>query len=418
MGKAYLGVSDDASAITWNPAGLISHDKPIVGLSYTMLRPRGSFVEANGAKYDFTNSYSNLTYLSFLSPVRIRGHQFVLAASYSQTFEDFYQGSFDQKIDDRPHDVYSDAPYDYRAVATTVYHANPYVINFGFGTPVSERMDVGASINVATGKAVSSSRISQYGSGYRAIDRLGQEVFRDSSQSSLDSTSFSGVNFTLGGKYENENLTVGMVVKTGYSLKLNTDGKYSDSVRYNGQLKSGGTVFIDDQVTKYNLPWVFGFGFGYKMQPNWILALDLEYRGYASTKGKVRTSIMIGSGGNNEEVFTEFDPRFYDCFVVRTGTEFLWTTNSTIFPIVPLRFGLGYVPVPAPSISPNGTTEQNTMYQVSAGTGVRWNQIWLDLSYVYSTLDQTSATSYNGLLQQGEINGRDHRMNLTFTGYF
>lgn len=418
MGKAYLGVADDASSITWNPAGLVSHDKPILGLSYAMAKPRGSFQDVSGTEFKVTDNFNNLTYLAFLSPVRVRGHQFVLAASYSQLAEDFLYGNFDQSIPNRPHELVPNATYDYRAIAYSSYHANPYVLNFGFGTPVSERIDMGASINVYTGKAVQRNRVDQRSTGYEAIDRLLQEVTRDSSQALLDSTKFSGINFTLGGKYEQEKLTIGAIIRTGFSLKAMTDRKASDSVWYNNQLKTGTTVYFDDQLTKYNIPWIFGAGIGYKLKPNWLLALDAEYRGYASTKAKVRTSIKIGSGGNNEEIFTEIDPQFYDCFVIRTGTEYVWTTNNTIFPIVPLRAGVAYVPLPTPEVTVDGDRSQTTMLQLTAGTGVRWSQIWLDLSYVYSTYDQESETVFNGILEAGTINNRSHRLNLTFTGYF
>ncbi|MBK7143463.1 MAG: outer membrane protein transport protein [bacterium] len=420
MGRAYFGIADDASSITWNPAGLVSHDKPILGFSYVTAKPHGTFQEAgaNGTEFKVNESFGNFAYLAFVSPVRIRGHQFVLAASYSQTSEDFLYGYFEQRDTNRAHDVLPTETYKYQALGSTEYHANPYVINFGFGTPVSEKIDIGVSLNVYTGKSVLRNRIDQASYEYEAIDRLLQEVDRDSSQAILDSTSFSGVNFTLAGKYKKDKLSIGAVVRTGFSLKTMADRKLSDSIWYNGQLKSGNTLYLDDQLTKYNIPWIFGVGFGYQMSENWLLALDAEYRGYASTKAKVRTSIKIGSGGNNEEIFTEIDPMFYDCFVVRTGTEYLLKLNSSIFPIVPLRAGVAYVPLPTPQLMVDSSTEKMTMYQLTAGTGVRWSQIWLDLSYVYTTYDQKTETVYNGLLEKGTVYNRAHRLNLTFTGYF
>ncbi|MCM2272081.1 MAG: outer membrane protein transport protein [candidate division Zixibacteria bacterium] len=418
MGKAFIGVADDASALTWNPAGLVGHEKPILGLSLATSRPRGSFKYMNGNSYDFTESYNNLTYLSFLSPVRIRGHQFVLSAAYSQTFEDYEQVNFDQAANDVPHELLFGETYDYRAIIMSQHHANPYIINFGFGTPVSPALDLGASINIYSGRAVTRSQVKQMSYEYEAIDRLNQEVTRDSTQSSLDTASFSGMNFTFAGKWHRNKLALGFVVRSAHSFEALSDIKLSDTVRYNGQLKTGGTVYLDDQLIKYELPWIFGAGMGYKMTENWLLAFDAEYRGYASTKIKRRTSIRIGSGGNNEEIFEEFDPQFYNCFVFRAGTEYLWNTGKSAFPIVPLRFGLGYVPIPTPSVTIDGDREQVTQYQVSAGTGVRWSQIFLDLSYGYSTRNTNAETVFNGIVESGEINSRTHRLNLTFTGYF
>lgn len=420
MGKAFFAVSDDASALTWNPAGLVGHDKPILGLSLTSSRPRGSFNYVNGNEYDFTESYSNLTYLSFLSPLRIRGHEFVFSGSYSQSFEDYSQTNWDRSINDVPHDspYFFGETYDYRTIGIIQHHANPYTINLGFGTPVSEVIDIGAAINIYTGRAITNAVINQYSFEYEAIDRLGQEVTRDSTQSLLDTASFSGMNFTFASKWQREKLAIGLVVRSGFSFESMSDYKLSDSVRYNDQFKGGGTIYLDDQLVKYELPWIFGAGVAYKVKDNWLLALDAEYRGYSSTKQMVRTSILIGSGGNNEEIFEEVDPQFYDCFVVRTGTEYLWNTGGTLFPVVPLRFGLAYIPVPTPSLTVDGDLEQKTMYQITAGTGVRWSQIWLDLSYVYSMRDENGYVIYNDVAEFGEMNNRTHRLNFTFTGYF
>src|SRR3990170_7892085 len=43
MGNAYLGVADDISSISWNPAGLYKLESTILALSYTNLSPKGEF---------------------------------------------------------------------------------------------------------------------------------------------------------------------------------------------------------------------------------------------------------------------------------------------------------------------------------------------------------------------------------------
>jgi hypothetical protein len=47
MGNAFLGVSDDISAITWNPAGLYRPDdqysQPVVGLGYKSVSSKATF---------------------------------------------------------------------------------------------------------------------------------------------------------------------------------------------------------------------------------------------------------------------------------------------------------------------------------------------------------------------------------------
>src|SRR3989304_126361 len=43
MGKAFLAVSDDVSALSWNPAGLYGQEKPMLGFSYGAFAPKTDF---------------------------------------------------------------------------------------------------------------------------------------------------------------------------------------------------------------------------------------------------------------------------------------------------------------------------------------------------------------------------------------
>ncbi len=58
MGNAYLGVSDDVSGVSWNPAGIYAIEKPVLGVSYASLAPRGA---ANAVRLD---NYTNLEHTS------------------------------------------------------------------------------------------------------------------------------------------------------------------------------------------------------------------------------------------------------------------------------------------------------------------------------------------------------------------
>jgi len=43
MGQAFLAVSDDGTAGSWNPAGLYIHEKTLMVFSYSFLMPRGNY---------------------------------------------------------------------------------------------------------------------------------------------------------------------------------------------------------------------------------------------------------------------------------------------------------------------------------------------------------------------------------------
>lgn len=425
MGNAFIGVSNDVSALTWNPAGLTAHDRPTLGLAWGSFRPRGGeTILGTGAEleYDYNGSFSNLTFASFLAPVRIRGQQFVLAGAYTQTLEDFWGNNSDILYEDMPHDVLHGIVNDINYSLRDAYHAAPMMINLGLATSINPKIDAGLAINIYNGKAslerVATSTIDDY----IAVDRQGQSVLRVATSSRLDTSSYSGVNFSLGLKYKATKWTAGLLVKSGFALEDLQDQKYGDTVRYNGQVSQGRSYFVDDVLVKYNIPWVFGAGFGYNIRENWLWALDAEYRGFSGKTVEVRTVVRFRSGGEKEEVFEEYDPQWYNVFTVRTGTEYLLNTNSRLFPVVPLRAGFALVPIPTPDFDYNIVDDTTivptarrsvSMYRLSAGTGVHWSQIHLDVAYTYSVSDRegTSDLSY-------EIRNRNHRLNFMFTGYF
>ena len=59
-----------------------------------------------------------------------------------------------------------------------------------------------------------------------------------------------------------------------------------------------------------------------------------------------------------------------------------------------------------------GNLERSTGYSLSAGTGIHWTYIKLDVAYTYSSFDLT----YDFADQ--EFRSRNHQFNMMFTGYF
>ena len=69
-------------------------------------------------------------------------------------------------------------------------------------------------------------------------------------------------------------------------------------------------------------------------------------------------------------------------------------------------------------------SDQVTGFSFSLGTGIRWSQIILDLAYTYSSFEQdiyVSEVDGGGdpiTVIRSKNEWKNHRLNLTFTGYF
>jgi long-subunit fatty acid transport protein len=170
-------------------------------------------------------------------------------------------------------------------------------------------------------------------------------------------------------------------------------------------------MYFDNLLAKYDMPLMVGAGVAFRASENLLLAADAEYRHFSGGKINLRDSLRIDPGGHNEEYFTKFDPKWNNVFVVRLGGEYLRRTGIGL---IPVRAGLGYVPVPSPNVDISGGTSTVVNYDLSLGTGIHWSQIHLDWAYTYSTADRETADSFATVAEKN----RNHHFNFTFTGFF
>lgn len=439
MGKAFIGLSDDVTGGSWNPAGLYMHDSPKLGLSYGMLAPRGKTSTtyfSNFSSQDHTGTFNKITSLNFLAPIRIKGHKFVGSFNYTRNYDEFTTQAYEVI---RVLPPYIPVPSfglflineDTLNYSTSNYFTEMegglYTVNIGFGTRLYKDFSFGVSTNIYTGRVV------ELTYSVDSLDNV-QTEFVTFNQNALyvlegrvlDSIGFTGVNFNIGLKYNGEKLTAGLLMRTPLSLGANNEMTSSQALYVNGNLITdrSGTMLspkINPPHTKYEMPMMLAAGFGYKVAENLLVALDLEYRGFSSSTVKVRDSLIISSTGDNVEFFTDLDPdtliqmQWKDAFVVRLGGEYMFSTD---FGQIPLRGGFGYVPVPASSIELNNGTSTQANYNFSTGTGIHWDQIYLDISYTYTLRDDSFYDPFYQELVFVDREYRNHTINMSFTGYF
>jgi long-chain fatty acid transport protein len=420
MGNAYLAVSDDASAASWNPAGLFVQEKPLSSFDWGSFMPRGEFFN-EGLIYTQEGSFDNVGYASFISPLRIKGHPFVAAISYSRNSQDYLNGGA-ESVRDTLNNIFDTTQIHDQLLLSN--HALLNSVSFAFGTRFYKDVSFGAAVNIYTGRAVINRFNTRTILGLIPQERPNQHVdyVRDSIE--IDTSRYSGVNFTLGFRRDGERLDLGLVLRTPFTLKSKTGKSIYHLVTYGTpghvatpQAQYSDTTFVDDFVTEVNMPLYIGAGVAYKPTEKSLLALDVEYRGFSGKTIKVRDSLRISPGGSNEEYFTEVNPNWNNVFAVRVGGEYVLTTNSAIAPRIPIRAGFGYVPTPVtklevPSeIQVLGTTNTNTAINVGVGAGIHWSQIYLDAAYMYTSSDYEDVSGVT-------LQSRNHQFNLMFTGYF
>jgi len=442
MGNAFLGVSDDISAVSWNPAGLYRYDEayeqPVMALGYQSLSSDATFRDKFYADEwwpwrQFSNSdkIGGSNFAGLVFPLRIKGHMFVGSFAYTRLGDEFYATGTSLEVM-MPFDAqdYLDGivrPFSY--LNTNTYRSWVNATNIGFGTRLYSKLSFGIAVNAYGGKAAQETVETI---GWEELIIPGMEGNQRGTgtliNSVIDTTTFSGVYFTIGLKYTTEKLSGGLVVKTPHTLKesvdvLNVTKAYVNSVEATGV---GATTHSDDNIVEIDQPLVIGGGLGFNVTENWLLAADCEYRAFAGGMINRRDSLQLVPGGTNVEFFTEVDPYWNNAWAIRLGTEYNWRTGSHLFPTVPIRAGFGYIQIPVGNVvglgEPSGSfrdiplfepvTEQASMMRWSLGTGIHWGQIHLDAAFEKYSLD------LENIVREQETSTDNSTFNFTFTGYF
>lgn len=414
MGKAFIGLSDDNTAGAWNPAGLYELEDPIISLSYGTLLARGETesgmkIPGDDPALDHDASINSLSSANFVAPLRLKGHPFVGSVSYTRNFNDYQASDLSYTFDLE----YTPLPgVDTSALARVDYMTDlkggMNSVNFGLGTRIYGDVSAGVVLNVYTGTMVREQVIDQRINNL--LDNFLQEYDSRYTGTVLDSNSFSGYNVTLGFKYNKENLGVGLLIRTPFDLSVETDRSIYEVNRQNELPIDAGsdTTYFDDLLAKYEIPWMVGVGAAYHLNEKTIITADAEFRAWDGRKVNMRDSVFLDPGSDNEEFFTEVDPQWRNVFIIRAGAETM--IGGPFSSSMPLRAGLGYVPIPAPSIDMSENLSTTTSTKLAAGSGLWWEQIHFDVAYTFTRMDW----------ERGSITQktRDHHVSATFTGYF
>ncbi len=473
MGGAFLGLSDDASALTWNPAGLIQTEKTHVAISGNLdrLKTEDNISFMSSALPDFAADISdnkiNLSYASFVSPLRIKGHLVSLAAGYQKS-RNYVDEIFNWEYQEF---LFSDlnTPTNYRGTAaqSTTIESDLDEFLLGFGTNIYGDLAFGGSLSIFSGAGMydySSSLTDTVADefGGQVVDSV--EIVNKVRVS--DETDISG--FKLAGSllYVAEKFSVGLVVSAPYELSYEhdltrADTLFSKSIDIVGEgLPNASTTTLYRGKTKEEVPLTIGFGAAVKPSERLTLVADFQYRGTSNSTYFVRTEELppqptsrdsinlltlpwsiyyedsIGTSyftasGDYVEIFSEFEMEYENSNQIAVGGEYMAATR---FGEIPLRAGFRYSALPYREVS---NLERNRFGQVEAGytlgdqvtrntitlgSGIHWNQIWLDFTVELKSEEQVQSGTFvreEGIQAYENMRKRSNSaLIVNFTGFF
>ena len=434
MGQAFLAISNDGTAGSWNPAGLYVHEKTLMSFSYDFFMPRGNYTYSvsPGLSKTFAHegSYGALNYWSIVSPLRVKNHHFVMNLSYTKNFDTYFK--FGERLVDRS----TESPN-----ALYTKHGRISNICLALGTRLYEQVSFGLAFNVYMGTVVANESRTLL---HDTTLQFGTYPYTSNIQL-IDSTSYSGFSTILGLMYSSQSIRGGLVVRTPFSLKGSTDSSIYRISSLNGVEIDDltDTVYIDEKTSKQEMPLTVGLGAAYNVSENLLLSVDLEYRNFADKVVKNLDSVLLTAGGERNEYYTDRNPYWKDVWQYRLGAEYL---IHTPIGIIPLRCGFRNEEFPGGNITSyiiryegaKGSLTNDssrisyildsynkglerfhrvTGYSLAGGVGIHWAQIQLDFAYTYTTYKQDIYASLDAGVKSSN-RWKNHHINFTFTGYF
>jgi len=359
MGGAFIAVADDATAASWNPAGLTQLMKPEISFALSYFRRRDDFSsdqhpEASGPEKSLSK---DLNYLSFVYPFEIFERNMVFSLNYQRLFE------FDRNIRTQVTSRGIDQKINFRQSGKLSAFSPAYAIE------VTPDFSLGFTFNIWTDNLFWSNgwesdtitHAKSYIGGI--LNSMNKVVDRDRYYG------FSGFNMHIGFLWDiNSFVTIGGVVKTPFTGEMQHERVVKNMISFPGVPLITRRNRFDEDVD-LEMPLSYGLGVALRFSDRFTLSLDVfrtEWDHFKMEDGMGRRTNPI-TGKPSHESFTK------ETHQVRLGAEYFFILTKTV---VPIRWGIFYDPEPS---------EKNPedFWGVALGTGISIGDLIFDCAYQF-----------------------------------
>ncbi|MCK5508234.1 MAG: outer membrane protein transport protein [Desulfobacterales bacterium] len=360
MGGAFIAIADDATAASWNPAGLIQLEKPEVSMVGAYFNQRWDFSSDINPEIDTGDVDDfNINYFSATYPFHFHKNM-VVSINYQRLYE------FEQRFSYAYDSSYSDDYVDYHVLSNTHFNQNGYVGALGLACAISvtPKLSFGATLNIWTDELLWRNGWEETYSDHSAETLNGSLTTTDIHMTDKYSE-FRGWNVNFGLLWDiNRYLSLGAVVKTPFKASIHHEFSYhTQTTGYSPtSISNSGDVEL-------KMPLSYGLGLAWRISDR--LSLDLDV--YRTRWSKY---ILTDSQDNKLSPFDgrpQSDSDVKDTTQVRIGGEYLFIGQHTQV-VVPVRGGIFYDPEPS-----HGTTRD--FYGIAIGSGIVYKGFVFDVAY-------------------------------------
>lgn len=359
MANAFIGISDDGTAASWNPAGLGQLRKPELSVVTTALGQSVGFAgyrtRDDLAVFTPMTAACSSTHLDFASlalPATFFGKPVTFQAAWRRLYTlDFRQNNVTIATPTGP-----DGPPPLRVDLNLDTVGGIDVVSIAGAVKLTPRVAIGASFNQWRGDWRENAAVS-----LTPLEAPGPPLFAmESGANHLD-----GHGLGLGLMFTYPRWSVGLVYQSPLrgDFSANTRGQTSRDPQPPGALAEG----------EVRLPQAFGAGAAWRPTPAWTVAFDLTWDQWTET-------LFTPKGGPTISLFDGLPKALSgtrDTLSANAGAECLFHGEGFV---VPLRFGVALEPQGPRSAY---TRDPVNYVMLAAGTGYNTNSLKFDAALQY-----------------------------------
>lgn len=387
MGGAFISVADDATAASWNPAGLVQLEKPEVSAVYQYFIRKQSYESESHPEIEGSSSMNAgaLNYASAALPFVLLNRNMIVSVNYQRLYE------LNKNIDfNYIYNVNVDKMNEKREFRQEGFL---YALSPAFAVQITPQFYVGATLNLWGDYLGDNGWETTYKSIRTGI--LAGESF-ESTVDSKQNVKFKGVNANLGFLWSfHPRFTLGGVIKTPFDADIRWKERFYQSNNWTTLNEFSDSLRETEEDITIKMPMSYGLGLSYRRSDNLTLAFDIYRTDWSEYILKDKDGDKNPLDGRPIE-----EGRLKDTTQLRLGAEYLIIKDKYV---IPVRCGMFYDPEPAKE-------SLDDFYGFSAGVGFVKGRIALDAAYQYRTGNHVS-----GDLQAVKDSNADIHQHLLMT---
>ncbi len=362
MGGAFISVADDATAPSWNPAGLDNLTHMGISFVFTGFYLNEKLKFANNPEGNGTESMTDydLNYLSVVYPFFLFNKHIVVSVSYQNLYDFSRDWNFSSTVPTGALTSFEKHNYKQEGSLSAV--------GFACSINVMPSLSLGFTLNIWDDDLSENKWKQTY--NYKLL-QLNQppippttiEIYKN------DEYSFNGVNANIGALWRaSDEITVGFVLKTPFTADIRHYGTEKITISI---FNPPTTVTKTIKNEKLDMPMSIGVGFSYRFEEKLLISADIYRTEWQDFVYHTSNGDEISMITNKTVAESDIDPTTQ----IRIGAEYLFR-NHKYNSIIPARAGVFYDPAPA-----NGSADD--YYGCSIGSGIVKGRYVYDIAYQY-----------------------------------